>query len=198
LSVTQINPTFFFDSWSGDITSTDSTIELILDAATKTITATFTELPIAIPAVNLVSYVPSQTERADQLHQLQCLCLNAPIRPTDYSTRNRQIRSLATGCCFRWGVADITVTDGSNYSVGDFLQLDGGVTVAKPLLVRVTGVDVSGSITSVTISYAGQYYVRPFDDYTMTQLSGSGTGLLTVEIRWVEVCPCPWQYKRAV
>jgi len=153
---------------------------------------------ISAPNSNVISYVPSQTERADQLHQLQCPCSGTlPPGPTDYATRNRRIRSLATGCCATYGIVSITVTGSSGFAEDDFLQLVGGVPVAKPLLVKVTGVDGSGGITGVAVVYAGQYYQKPAEPYTMTVLSGSSVGDLTVNILWAEVCPCPWTYKKA-
>ena len=150
------------------------------------------------PGVSVVpAYVPSQSERADQLHQLQCPCADTVPGPTDYAVRGRRIRSLATGCCGTWAIVDITVTGGANYAVGDLLQLVGGVPIAKPLLVRVSAVDGSGGITGIVIVYPGQYSQKPVAPYTMTRLSGSGTGSLIVTISWTETCPCPWAYRRA-
>ena len=153
--------------------------------------------PLPQSGISLVpTYIPTQTERTDQLHQLTCPCAGGqPVPPTSYNVRNRKIRSLATGCCERYGIVDIVVTGGSNYAIGDLLALTGGVPVAKSILVKVTDIDGSGVISTVVV-YSAQYYQKPEEPYTMTTVTGSGSGA-TVSIVWAEVCPCPWRYTRA-
>jgi hypothetical protein len=145
------------------------------------------------------AYVPSQTERADQLHQLTCPCAGGqPAAPTSYSVRDRKIRSLATGCCPWWTVTSISVSGGSGYTVGSTLSLNGGEPVDKPLLVRVTTVNGGGAITGVEINYAGRYYQKSSAPYTLTLLTGSGSSASVSSVTWSanQVCPCPWQYKK--
>jgi hypothetical protein len=145
------------------------------------------------------TYVASQSERADQLNQLLCPC-DAPDGPvfTSYATRLRAIRSNASGCCPEFSVTGITVTGGSSYAVGNFLQLSGGRPVDKPLLVRVVTIGGGGSIATVEIVYPGNYYQKPTGVSTMTRLTGAGTGSLSVTVTWSdEECPCPWRYTRA-
>jgi hypothetical protein len=140
------------------------------------------------------TYVPSQSERADQLHQLTCPCSGTPAKPTDYATRDRKIRSLATGCCAYFLPTGITVTPGGSGMTGSiaYATLNGGVPVDKPLLIKL---DLSGgAATGGGIAYQAKYYTPPTAPYTFTAIGGGTPPTITVS--FTNVCPCPWAYTR--
>lgn len=149
------------------------------------------------------TYVPSQTERADQLHQLLCPCgVTTTPTVTDYATRDRKIRSLATGCCPRYsvvpnGTTATGVTGGAGFTTGNYLSLVGGTPVSKPLLFRVLNVNGSGAITTTQIAYSAQYYQKPTEPYSVVAQPGAtGSGTFFTTVNWADVCPCPWQYTK--
>lgn len=146
------------------------------------------------------TYVPSQTERADQLHQLTCPCAGGqPATPTSYDVRDRKLRSLATGCCTRYAVLSASVTGGSGFTGGNYFSLVGGTPVDKPLLFTVSGVTGAGVITASQIAYSAQYYQKPTGPpYSFVAQPGTtGTvNSLFSNITWTDVCPCPWLYRK--
>jgi hypothetical protein len=260
--------------WSGDLTGTASSQTLDLDASTKSVTATFSETPVSMGAPSTITYVPPQSERADQLHlvqcpvssagptdyairmreiraqlsgccpatedacpwhytdvskyigpvgcepvssgssrtyvpsqseradqlnQLTCPCAGGTAAPTSYDVRDRKIRSLATGCCSRYAVTSASVTGGSGFTAGNYFSLVGGTPVDKSLLFRVSGVTGAGVITTSQIAYPAQYYQKPvgpsYSFLAQPGTTGTVNSLFSI-ISWSEVCPCPWQYKK--
>lgn len=67
------------------------------------------------------------------------------------------------------------VSGGSNYNIGDIIEVNGGTYTHKSIL-KVLAVS-SGVVTSLSISSPGNYTVAPTSNTSTTNLSGVGVGL---------------------
>jgi hypothetical protein len=178
VSLTAIpNPGYYFVKWvNGIALSFDPTIT-VTPVTPLSLTATFAA-ETDIHTERARDYVPNQGERADAQHICQCPCACTGCSPafTSALNRTRQTRALISGsCCQEIPVGVVIINGGTDYAVGDLLQVQGGTPLEQPALFRVSSVGVGGVITDLQLIYGQPYRILPESD-TLTVYTGSGIG----------------------
>lgn len=122
-----------------------------------------------------------------------CNCVLTKTAYTSYDQKYRFDRTRILGnCCAHICLSAITVIGGSGYTTASVLAIQGGAPgSAGPALLAVTGVDVSGAITSVSILQNNPYYVVPTAPYMLVLINGTGAGAFVSSLTWNTNCaPC--------
>jgi hypothetical protein len=125
-------------------------------------------------------------------------CCSSPTNGyPSYSQRlNTQKARLNGTCCPYTSIESVTVTGGTNFTVGDLLRLNGGTAFGnESTLLRVTTVSL-GAITGVVLISGGDYNVQPNTPYSVTVVrnvdSDASISGATTSIIWSTntYCPC--------
>ncbi len=85
---------------------------------------------------------------------------------------------IKRACIDRAYILDtITVAvGGSGYSVGDYIQLDGGTPVGQPILLQVESIDEDGGITGISQINSPPYINPPPSPTASAKVTGGGIG----------------------
>jgi len=110
-----------------------------------------------------------------------CTCSGKPCVAT-YEQRLRVRRScineVSAGAYVLSGTPTISIP-GVAYTVGDYLQINGGEPIGQPIILRVVSVAFGGPfgpIATVEVASSGNYSTPPPSEASSTAKNGTGIG----------------------
>jgi hypothetical protein len=142
-------------SWTLNNTASIATAEQMNSAAVAgVVTAAISGTTLTVSAVSSGTIYPGQTITGSSV------------------SANTIITALGSGTVLSESIA----TAGTGYAVNDSITVLGGVYGNSPATFTVSSIGSGGTVTGLTLTYAGQYTSTPSNNVS-TSTTGSGTGL---------------------